>query len=70
MTTHDTSSPERIANYSGVGLTKGASIGSIVGAVLGNFGVGLIVGAMVGIVFGPALGLAMQQSAEVPPAAE
>ena len=70
MTALDTSRPDQIANYSGVGLTTGASIGCIVGAVLGNFGIGLIVGGMVGIVFGPALGLAMRQSADVPPEEE
>ena len=55
---------EQTAKDSGVGLTTGASIGCIVGALLGNFGVGLIVGAMLGIVFGPALGLAMRQSSD------
>jgi len=60
----------QIANDSGVGLTTGASIGGVVGAVLGNFGVGLIIGAMIGIVFGPALGLAMRQSTDQAPHAD
>jgi outer membrane lipoprotein SlyB len=66
MKSADASHDDQTAKDSGVGLTTGASIGGVVGAVLGNFGVGLIVGAMLGIVFGPALGLAMRQSNDLP----
>jgi outer membrane lipoprotein SlyB len=65
MTSANDNHYEQTAKDSGVGLTTGASIGCVVGAVLGNFGIGLIVGAMLGIVFGPALGLAMRQSTDV-----